>query len=502
VRCAAFCFAFLALSMTCSRAFAQGNFHSSPTGGRSALMGGTGYALGRDGAAPFLNPSTIVRIDDSGLAFSVNFYQFQSTHLTNVHQPGPVDPTYGKLTLPDTNLDNSRFDQLPSSLCLFLTIGNWGDNAPVDTENPHRKGRSKVAGCFGNVERQALDGTAAGYTGTSPSTGGSSSLAATQALSLSQHWNRLFVGPTFSKYVTDNVSLGLSIHVIETSVSNTWSVGTIVTDGHGFTTSSTFDRAMNSYSVDVGVVGGLMWHLDRHQTLGVSVSTPTAHVLGQYQATTNIQTLGSAQYALVKTATGDFEAPVPIRIGLGLGEEVGRLRFEGDVSAYLPVGTLATATPHVVQTAVIGGGLSTSSYDTKLIDYAWPVVDAAIGAEWFTSPGLSFLGGLSTDLSAVPPLPDSPPLETVADSRLQRVAASFGIGSYGDGSELLLGTELSLAFGKTLAVDSFVDPPRFVLADRRSFGAMLIIAGGASITAFKRTLANLTDIVKVPPPKK
>ena len=459
-------------------------------------MGGTGYALGRDGAAPFMNPATIIRIDDSGLAFSVNFYAFQSTQLTNAHQPGPVDPTYGKLALPGTNLDNSRFDQLPSSLCLFLTIGNWGDNAPVDTENPHRKGRSKVAGCFGNVERQALDGTAAGYSGSS------AGLAATQALSLSQHWNRLFVGPSFTKYVTDNVSLGLSLHVIETSVTDTWSVGTIVSDQAGHATSSTFDRAMTSYSVDVGVVGGIMWHIDRHQTLGVSVSTPTAHVLGQYQATTNIQTVGASPYALVNSATGDFVAPVPIRIGLGLGEEVGRLRFEGDASAYLPVGTLATATPHVSQTAMIGGGLSSSSYNTTIIDYAWPVVDAAIGAEWFTSPGLSFLGGLSTDFSAVPLLPDSPPLESVADSRLQRVAASFGIGSYGDGSELLLGTQLSMAFGKTLVVDSFVDPPRFVLADRRSFGAMLIIAGGASITAFKRTLANLTDIVRVPPPKK
>ena len=36
-------------------------------------MGNTGVALARDGAAPFLNPATVVGIDDRQLAFSVNF---------------------------------------------------------------------------------------------------------------------------------------------------------------------------------------------------------------------------------------------------------------------------------------------------------------------------------------------------------------------------------------------------------------------------------------------
>ena len=66
---------------------AQATYGSAPIGGRSALMGGTGIALGHDGAAPLLNPATIVHIDDSGLAFSVNFYSYQTAHLTDFHQP-------------------------------------------------------------------------------------------------------------------------------------------------------------------------------------------------------------------------------------------------------------------------------------------------------------------------------------------------------------------------------------------------------------------------------
>src|ERR1700742_3831813 len=78
------------------RAEAQGNDLFSPTGGRSTLMGGTGVALGRDGATPFINPAAIVRIRDRRLAFSVHFYSLGLLHLSDFHQPGSVDhDTFG-----------------------------------------------------------------------------------------------------------------------------------------------------------------------------------------------------------------------------------------------------------------------------------------------------------------------------------------------------------------------------------------------------------------------
>src|SRR5689334_14206697 len=73
---------------------AQANDRSSPLGGRSALMGNTGVALGRDGAAPFLNPATVVAIDDRRLAFSVNFLTFQVNDFSDWQQPGTVDARF------------------------------------------------------------------------------------------------------------------------------------------------------------------------------------------------------------------------------------------------------------------------------------------------------------------------------------------------------------------------------------------------------------------------
>ena len=84
---------------------------------------------------------------------------------------------------------------------------------------------------------------------------------------------------------------------------------------------------------------------------------------------------------------------------------------------------------------------------------------------------------------------------------MQRVGASFGIGSYGDGNELLFGTELSYGWGRSAAFDAFADPPRLTLVDQRTYGVMLVIAGGVSLTAVRRTIRDLGSVVKLPEPK-
>src|SRR6202034_3458978 len=97
-----------------SIARAQGNDRSAPTGGRTALMGNTGIALGEDGASPFMNPATILGIRDSSFAFSVNSYTFSDQHFTNWHQPGPVDTArFGPVALSGTGISSNGLNVLP-----------------------------------------------------------------------------------------------------------------------------------------------------------------------------------------------------------------------------------------------------------------------------------------------------------------------------------------------------------------------------------------------------
>ncbi|MGH7296333.1 MAG: hypothetical protein ACRELB_15445, partial [Polyangiaceae bacterium] len=266
----------LALAWLCGSAGAraQATYASAPIGGRSALMGGTGIALGRDGAAPFLNPASIVHIDDTGVAFSVNFYSYQSAHFSGFHQPGPVNASqYGALSLPGPSLDSSRVDALPSTLCFFFAVGS----APADSTaaeraaTGHRKGRKKIAACVTSPERLQLGATADGYAGAS---GG---LHATQTTSLAQFWNRLYFGPSYSVYTSDDVALGASLLGIGTVANSSWSVDTLVTDGAGHGSASSYATGASAYSVDGGAVLGLLWHVGAHEVLGLSLMTPSVH---------------------------------------------------------------------------------------------------------------------------------------------------------------------------------------------------------------------------------
>jgi hypothetical protein len=489
-----FAVASLLLSGTAS---AQGNFQSAPIGGRSALMGGTGVALARDGSAPFLNPATIIHIDDSGVAFSVNFYTLQFTTLFGFHQPGAVDSRYGQISLPNNTLASSRADALPSTLCLFLTVGNWGDNKAVGDQTPsHRKGRSKLAACLGSLDKTDFDATAVGYSGIS------GKVSANQATNIQRFWNRIYVGPTYSYYISDRVALGASLHGIATTTSATWSVDTI-TQGANPATASAFDTGMSAYSIDLGGILGLVWHIDDVQVFGASVSTPTMHLVGNYNGTTALQTQGTSSTALVTTVAGGFSAPVPVRMSVGMGVETSRVRAESDVSAYVPITHLAMAEVTTQTTSVNGLTPSGASSTTLLMD-GRPVVDAALGVEYFLKPSFSVLAGTKLDFTGLQPLQQE--IGALAQTRMHQVAASLGIGSYGDGSELLLGTQVSYGWGQSLAFDPFLDPASarynpISLVNAHSYGVMFVIAGGASISAFRRTLQDLGRAVKFPQPQ-
>jgi hypothetical protein len=470
-------------------AFAQANYRSSPSGGRSALMGGTGIALGRDGSAPFLNPATILNVGDSGIAFSVNFYSYSSTRLTNFHQPGAVDGDhFGDLRLPDTSFQQSRLEALPSTLCLFLDAPNVGGKK----HDPRfRKGSQRLAACLGSVEQQNSAIAAARYTGAA---GG---LQSDQAAALTRRWNRFVAGPTYSVYVTEDIALGLSIHGIDTTYSQTLSASGVTRDASGRAITSDFGLGTDAFSIDVAAIAGLLWRPDRYHSFGIGITTPSLHVASGYDSTFHTQyAAGADQYALLRTGkSGSFFAPSPLRVGAGFGATYGKWRVEVDATYYFPRDEGARANVHTQEIVVRNGMATASTADDVIVQKTDGIVNGAFGAEFFLNRTISVLGGASTDFSAIPPLSQTPNERTIPQARVNRVAGSLGVGTYTDGSELLVGAEVSYANGRATAVDTYVLPNRLALVTQDTVTVLFIIAGSTNLNTLRHTVDRLTQMV-------
>jgi hypothetical protein len=285
-------------------------------------MGGTGVALARDGSAPFLNPATIVGISDLSFAFSANLYSFSLAHYANWHQPGAVDRSqFGALELSDTSLTQSRFDVIPSTLCLFFSVG------------PAGKGRQKLAACLGTTERELESFPAVNYR----SLAGSGTVA-TQAHSVSHGWLRFRAGPAWSVQATDRLALGATLHGVYTSYDRLWSVNAVAVDSGGKPLESSFDSSASGMSIDLVTTVGATYRLDRHTTFGASAELPSFHVTSNFDASlANNYSGAGAEHTDLVIGHGTFEAPPPAHLALGIGGEWERLKIEANATFYAPL---------------------------------------------------------------------------------------------------------------------------------------------------------------------
>jgi hypothetical protein len=466
---------------------AQGNDLSAPTGGRSALMGGTGVALANDGSAPFLNPATIVRINDRSLAFSVNFYTFSDTHLSNWHQPGPVDATqFGAIHLSGTAISSNGFHVFPSTLCLFFTLAGVTEEGAND--GGFHRGRQKLAVCLGNTEAQNIGLPALALHSTT-------ALGTTaQVQSISQNWNRFRVGPTYSVSLSDAFAIGASLHGVYSADSFAFDSSAITSAAAGGAIESTLGAGGNAHSFDMTAILGAMFRAGPW-TFGASVEVPALHLLGTYDAVLHQDSQGTGTSgATISSGSGGFSAPPPMRFALGLGARWSRLVLELDESVGVPAGAIAS-TLNVTNTTLAGTTATTTNVDSTFSVAERPVWNTALGAEYFVSPSFSVLGGAATNLTALPPLSPTSTLGNLVQTRTSLATASFGIGSYGSGGDILIGARFGYGWGQSMAANSYVLPNAWAVVETQSYSVMLVLAGATNLRAIGRAVEKAEKAV-------
>ncbi|HEV8547496.1 MAG TPA: hypothetical protein VGQ57_00685 [Polyangiaceae bacterium] len=468
---------------------AQANDRSSPLGGRSALMGNTGVALGRDGAAPFLNPATVVGIDDRSLAFSVNLLALQVNHFDDFHQPSTVDPRFGTVSLSHNSVSSTRVTAIPSTLCLFVSFSalSGGEERPEGDPTPWKGGRQKLAICLATLEGEDLLVPALGVHAATPAG------VSAQDVSLTRKWNRAQFGPSYSAQLNERLALGASLHGAFTTLSFNQDASSITSMTDGTAAHSTLGAAGSGYSVDLTAILGAAYAIGP-VTLGASVQVPSLHLFGAYSATQHQSfDAPSGSDATVTSGSGNFRASPPFRVAAGIGAALRGVTLEADAAFDFGDRDALASSMHVDSAATTNGALSTSTSRETFSARTLPTFNVAVGGEFFVAPGLSVLGGGWTNLSAFPPLKPlpAPSLGNLVQARTHQVGISLGLGSYGDGGELLLGTQLGYGWGEAVVPNLYSVPNDWNVVGSSKFSALFILAGSTNLRSIKRAIVGV-----------
>jgi hypothetical protein len=448
-------------------------------------MGGTGVALGVDGAAPFLNPATITRIGTSRLAFSSRFYRFSQERIHDFHCSGPASaPELAEVRFEDTSESKTRVHSVPDSVCYFFpTIGAL-------------TGRQRLSICLSKTEEQELSLKALSYRRT----------VGDLRLDQSQHfdvdWSRFHLGPTWGLGLSDRFSIGAALLVAFTRYQHAIVASSVVEQRTAGTASSqTYEELLNAYSWDLAPRVGITYQLSQRLTLGLSATFPLAHILGGIRATRMTELDASRTQS---AGEGNFDAKPPLQLSLGLGAQWESLRFE--VDAFVTPGTSRYARGELERDEVVVQSGAVEARDRSTIrvsETTRPVVNLAAGAEIFVAHRLSVLTGIQTDFNALEELDPTAAETRMFRTRLNYYRAGAGVCSYTDFGDLMVGLRFEYGTGQISPANTLAVPPALGRADVDELGVMVVLAGSVNWQSISQAAADLGEVVRgkaSPPP--
>lgn len=453
-------------------AHAQGNPQSQVLGGRSALMGGTGVALGLDSAAPFLNPATVARIDQSTLALSSQLIEVSYRRISNFRQPAPDSGT--GLVIEDADVTDFGVDFIPTAVCYFQNVGEAGAE---DRTLAHT-----LSFCVGATESSDLSslGEAASVQ--------NDALRVDATSSLRTQWARRAFNLGWGHYFSSWFAGGASIVVEQAEQTLALATTTLFEDretGIGSENAYSLSRTGSSFSLR-GEVGGLI-RLARRYHVGLSARTPSWVFASSYSSTELRRGTDGGSRRTVDS--GSFEAPGAIRFALGLGYEAPRLQLEINLFFFLPeAGFLELEIDREEATTDSDGRVQRAAQRTRIQDGSNFVVNASVGVRYVLDQKWSVLAGFQTDLSLLDDRRDLAPASRVAASSADAFFGSVGVGYEGRVGKLLSGLRVGYREGEVLAIDGFSNVPTARVVDDRALSVLLVIYGELDFGAVARDL--------------
>lgn len=475
----------VACASTVGLAFASGNHHSAPMGGRSALMGGTGVALGVDGAGPFLNPATIARIETGKLAFSARFYRLTRTTVRDFHTPGSIDEQFGTATFGDTDEINHSLHSIPDSVCYFFPP--FGRVARTQ----------RLSLCLTTLEEQELSLTALGLSRSS------NGVLIDQNQHFDSRWSRFNFGPTWGAVVTNDIMVGASFLISFSRYKHTILGSSVIETTAGTSTTSNYESLVSAASWDLATRFGATYRLSQRFTVGASATLPIAHVLGTFRHTRLADLNGSrAQW----WGEGGFRALPPIEFRAGLGGEWHAVRFEADASLTLGSASYVRGDLDRQEVVAAPGQPAMRAPSTLGVnERTHATLNLALGVETFVAPRFSLLFGAQTDVNALHALQPGAGESRLFRTKIDYYRTGAGICSYTDYGDLMLGLRFDYGKGEAMPANTLSVPSALGRSDVNELGFMAVLAGSLSWRSISQAVNDIGDVVSGEggaPPKK
>lgn len=442
-------------------AAAQTSYESALLGGRSGMMGGAAVARGSDGAVLFLNPAGITRIPGESFSFGTVAMQF-----TERLYRGAIDPT-GALDVERRTTHDLDFRVLPNTFCLFL------DGPPKDAYSV--RSRHKYGICVADIEQESFMLT---QNERNPNTA--------LALATRMNFRRVAAVASWGVELRPGTSLGVSARVENTTLDDaTTSSGLTRPEFGDFRRTTDFSR--RSISWDSGVTIGVTQLVTKNITLGLSLATPTQHIIGYHKGISSLADVANSRTELVQDE-GDFIYNQPAVLRLGMAFTWPSFNLEVAGSFYSAQDSLAVARFNRSEFDE-SQGVTTRDSRTRaeISERARPITNIGLGIESFIERDFSILAGFQTDFSGLVERRDQRTVSTLFRQERDAFHVSLGVASYGQRGSILIGVRGTYSSGTILMLDPVGETSTFRPLPQTLYSISMVLSGQLSFEGVRDT---------------
>ena len=424
-------------------AFAQ-NTTFLPLGERTGTMGGTGIAFGDDSAMALLNPAGLANVSRDALSLSLSVYSVENASIDGFFAQQLPSGDVGNIDASGNRLASSVIRTIPTSLTY---VWHFGDKVH------HILGVSVLAPR--SLQREFDATLRVAGNGIFDNVG----------VELIESLDTYYIGPTYALAVEEPAAafrIGASFFLVYSDLTRSIRTDAVQSLGRSNAfASDSRERYESGQSFDFVAALGVQVRVGL-VSIGLSLQTPSVHLGGNIDLSTRSTfvtedvTGAPADTITQRFWSGDYTQPTPMRFGLGLAADFGKVLLAADVTFTRGLDARQYGGDFSVDRVIAGTPPTSRDSEPFLVETELTsVLNFNVGVEFILSPSWILRTGGFTDFSAttLPPEEARQPEDVLTDN-LDRFGATLGLTVVWGSAETTLGLSYVHGTGELLGFDT------------------------------------------------